>query len=134
MAQIRDARGRFIKLGEGIEKRARANAIKMASMILQSVVIATPVDTGHARANWQVGIDGEPSEELAQEDKTGQATISAGNAVLQTKQPGQTIHIANNVPYIKRLNEGWSAQAPSGYIEKAINTALQAFRGWKIVK
>lgn len=134
MAQQRDVKGRFVKLGEGIEKRARANAIKMASMILQSVVVSTPVDTGHARANWQVGIGEEKSNEVAQEDKTGQATISAGNAILQTQKQGQTIHISNNVPYINKLNQGWSAQAPSGYIEKAINTALSAFRGWKIVK
>ncbi len=134
MAQMRDVKGRFVKLGERIEKNARANAIRMASAILQAVVVGTPVDTGHARANWQVGINEEPTDELAETDVSGQATISKGNATLAGQKPGQTIHIANNVPYIKRLNEGWSAQAPSGYIEKAINTALQAFRGWKIVK
>lgn len=134
MAQMRDAKGRFVKLGERIEKNARANAVRMASAILQAVVVGTPVDTSHARANWQVGIGTEPTQELAETDVSGQATISKGNDTLKSKKPGDTIHIANNVPYIKRLNEGWSAQAPAGYIEKAINTALQAFRGWKIVK
>jgi hypothetical protein len=134
MPQQRDIKGRFVKLGEGIEKRARANVIKMASMILQSVVTSTPVDTGHARANWQVGIGEEHTDELAQEDKSGQATISAGTSILQTHKPGDTIHISNNVPYIDKLNRGWSAQAPAGFIEKAINTALAAFKGWKIVK
>lgn len=134
MAQARDAQGRFIKLGERIERNARNAAVRLASTILQAVVVSTPVDTGHARANWQVGIDFEPTDELAEEDKAGQATISKGKSKLAEKKPGQTIHLSNNVPYINKLNQGWSAQAPSGFIQKAVNQAIQAFRGWKIVK
>lgn len=116
-------------------------AIQLGTLIVNTVVMATPVDTGHARANWQVGISQEKTDEVEFTDVniadeghsahstgvTGQATIDEAVRVLNTKAPGQTIHITNNVPYIKRLNEGWSAQAPAGFVQKAVNASIAAW-------
>ncbi len=38
---------------------------------------------------------------------------------------GKEIFISNNVPYIGRLNNGHSAQAPSGFVEMAVRRAAK---------
>jgi hypothetical protein len=111
-----------------------ANVIRLATVIEQTVVVATPVDTGHARANWQVTISEETTTELDEVDKSGAGTIAKAVSVLSGRRDGQTIHVANNVPYIKRLNEGSSAQAPANFVQRAINAAIAAFRGTRVVK
>jgi len=36
-----------------------------------------------------------------------------------------TVVTQNSVPYIQRLNEGYSKQAPAGYVEKTIDETLR---------
>jgi len=149
MAVQRDNRGRFTGTGgnslpafanrmrkhaAGVVTNSNTNIIKLVALIHQTLVLATPVDTGRARANWQVGLGVEPADELASEDPGGQGTIAKAVSVLSTRKSEQTIHIANNVPYIQRLNEGWSAQAPAAFVEQAIDTAIQGFRTAKVIK
>lgn len=125
---------RMRTLARGVEVNSNNNTIRLAATIELLLVMATPVDTGHARANWQVGIEEPPTEELSEEDTSGQATIARAAAVLSTRRSGQAIYIANNVKYLQRLNEGWSAQAPAGFVEKSINAAIQGFRNSKVIK
>lgn len=95
--------------------------------ILRRVVMATPVDTGRARGNWQVDLNNAPKGETGALDKRGGSTASKGSAIIQTAKPFGTIQIANNVPYIGRLNDGYSKQAPAGFIEAAIDAELSPF-------
>jgi hypothetical protein len=48
-------------------------------------------------------------------EATRQANIAPalelGNATIDSSQPGQEIHLTNNLPYIQALDEGHSAQA-----------------------
>lgn len=115
----------------------------VALTILSDLVQVTPVDVGDALANWQVTLDNPallPIPAYAPSPKgrviagtwvhkvdpaiTAQAnitpTLAAANAALAPKQPGQSIFIANNVPYIEDLNTGTSTQAPSGFVDRAI--------------
>jgi hypothetical protein len=45
-------------------------------------------------------------------------------AVLSYQLADGALWVANNVPYIRRLNYGHSSQAPAGFVEMAIDTAL----------
>lgn len=100
----------------------------------------TPVDTGWARANWV------PEIGRARTTTAGTyAQAAAGNASTAEQQAGAakilswklkqgTIHVTNNVPYIIRLNEGSSRQAPRGFVQAAIAKAVRVdlprgFRG-----
>lgn len=87
---------------------------KVALDVHRSVVLATPVDTGHARGNWQVAINLAPDAELNVKDPTGAATIAKGATVLATLKAGDVAWIANNVAYILPLEYGHSKQAPAG--------------------
>lgn len=33
--------------------------------------------------------------------------------------------VVNRVPYIERLEQGWSKQAPRGFVKQSINTAIK---------
>lgn len=79
---------------------------------------ATPVDTGFARANWVPSI-GAPSAE------TSLGAQEAGIAAMigYTASQGPAF-VTNNVPYIGALNAGSSTQAPSGFVEQAIERAV----------
>jgi len=89
--------------------------LRMLSLeILRRLVLKTPVDTGRARGNWQVDEGQPPEGELATTDLNGSATIDRGSAQLQNLPNFPHVWIVNNVPYIERLEHGWSGQAPAG--------------------
>lgn len=107
----------FVKAAEG-----RANEVvrKAALGILANVVTASPVDTGRFRGNWQVGIGDRPAGTLDSEDKEGSGTVSREGAKLEGVAVGETIYITNNLPYARRLEFGWSAQAPKGMVRTTL--------------
>lgn len=96
----------------------------------------TPVDTGWARANW-IPVIGTPSRastprptdegaargqaaQVAAQSQSAVAGIAASYRLNQGK-----VTIANNVPYIVRLNEGSSRQAPAGFVQAAVAQAVR---------
>jgi len=80
---------------------------------------ATPVDTGHARANWVPSI-GAPH---VGED-TGAAHEQGVQRVLGYKLDDGPAFESNRVPYINSLNYGHSKQAPRMFIEAAVDKAV----------
>lgn len=125
---------RMRELGRSIEPAIGSEVNKAAGLILATVIPATPVDTGRARGNWQVGLGNSVRQEINRLDKTGAATVAQGNAHIASRPPGMTIYISNNVPYIGRLNEGYSAQAPAGFVELAVRAALAHIRNARIIR
>ena len=115
----------------------------VANLVLPGTEGGTPVDTGWARANWvpsvaqpyktedvinpkeRVGAGGTTdsvkAEVLAREQvqQTGVAVVAA---TYSTKKG--PAYITNNVPYIIRLNEGSSSQAPAGFVQAAVAKAI----------
>ncbi|KIC12861.1 hypothetical protein RA19_00180 [Leisingera sp. ANG-M1] len=89
---------------------------KIALGMFSQVIMNTPVDSGRARANWQVAIGSVPDGVLTLEDKSGSATISAADASAAGLKAGDVIYLANNLPYIQRLEDGYSGQAPAGMV------------------
>lgn len=66
----------------------------LASEFKSQVVPRTPIDQGTARRGWQ------------------------------QRQSGKNISVENNVPYIERLERGYSRQAPRGFVNQAISAAI----------
>lgn len=120
-----DLRG-FGKRMKTVSKTVGANADKLVRKVAlavdAAVVLATPVDTGRARSNWQVDLnrapDGTLPEPASPAEGAARATAEAKEKAAAYKT-GDVLHITNNLPYIGRLNEGWSAQAPAGFVEEA---------------
>lgn len=80
--------------------------------VLSGVVLRTPVDTGRARANWQVAIGAGRSGEVESEDKGGGSTITAGGQTIAGQKGFDQVALTNNLPYIGKLEDGSSKQAP----------------------
>lgn len=86
--------------------------------LFSSVILATPVDTGRARANWMPSVNNyTTSITIGTLDPRGSGTIALVNAMRY----GITdkVYLTNNLPYIYRLEyEAWSKQAPAGMVRK----------------
>lgn len=81
---------------------------------------------GRARGNWQSSTINPVAGETGRIDKGGFETLQANRAALSSLRPYSRSFLSNNVPYINRLNEGHSRQAPAGFVEGAIDrVALQ---------
>ncbi|MEC7965396.1 MAG: HK97 gp10 family phage protein, partial [Pseudomonadota bacterium] len=90
---------------------------------------------GRARANWQVTIGTVPNGTLDLTDKTGQATISRATATAAGLKAGDVIYMVNNLPYIQRLEDGYSGQAPAGMVGLAVQDFQEIARqvGFELV-
>lgn len=108
------------KLNAEIERVCKMAVLEIDKELRRS----TPVDTGHARANWIPSV-GQPHRGEVE----GMGTHAQGVAqVLAFKLGSGTLYVTNNVPYIRRLNEGSSKQAPSLFVEAAVDRAIQTVR------
>lgn len=81
----------------------------------------TPVDTGWARANWIVSVGRPEVLPVGSRKEVSIAEQQASlAALLGYKRTAGAVFIVNNVPYIRKLNEGWSKQAPAAFIQAAV--------------
>ena len=122
---------------------------KVTFDVLAEIIRRTPVDYGWARANWQIGIGERPDGTIgSREDfeskgkaKQGSGSYRAARAIqgqqvtatMSFVKAGGVNYIVNNVPYIMRLEEGWSKQAPAGMarvtvteFQEIVNKALRS--------
>lgn len=110
----------------------------------QVVVTETPVDTGRARSNWiaQIGSGAStpieaysPGEKQSTASQNTQAALDQAEGVIRGYVGGRglSIHITNNVPYIQRLNDGYSAQAPANFVETAVMLAVSEVTRGRLV-
>jgi hypothetical protein len=101
---------------------------KITLDIIANLIETTPVDSGWARANWipGLGLSDVPPAPQPKDRLTGDedAQTAAMAAVLSGYQFPGVIQIGNGVPYIGRLNDGHSQQAPAGFVQRGINKAL----------
>lgn len=92
--------------------------------LLENIVISTPVDTGRARANWSISID-EPNSATTDETDWGLNLFEEAKKIENLVENDRNIYLSNNLPYINRLNDGWSAQAPKEFVEIATLQAVK---------
>lgn len=119
--------------------RARELTKFVSLRMLTYLIDATPVDTSKALSNWRIAVAGtsygaEPIEPFfpgvagSTARASARAAIDAATQALKGAQPGKALAIINTVPYIHRLNEGWSSQSPGGFIERAVLVGRRAVK------
>lgn len=135
MADFETFSRRIVILGDRVNRNANLLVRRVALVADQALVLGTPVDEGRARSNWLVSV-GQPRRDVIEpyspgkglgigEGSNAQGAINQARAAIAGQKDGQAIYISNNLPYIEPLNNGSSAQAPAGFVEMAINKAVQ---------
>lgn len=124
---------RFNQRMFGLSRNVVSNANDIvkgaARSFMKRVIDETPVDTGKAVSNWKVGLGYEPHgiEQSAVPGKGGSTAAPnreraylLASTRISARVTGQTIYVVNNAEYIDRLNNGYSDQAPGGFIDQAV--------------
>lgn len=109
------------------DKMAKRLTLRVTANLIED----TPVDTGWASSNWVPSI-GVPFTSIAGSKDGSKVTLDRSpsergkaDVVANYTLDKGAIYISNNVPYIKFLNEGSSAQAPALFVEAAVERALK---------
>ncbi len=113
--------GRFERFVEQVIRKIVLDVV--ANLVKAPSEGGTPVDTGWARSNWLVNLAVPPAGTLGSRDAV-QTHPSPLAAMLSYKLRFGQVYMSNNVPYITRLNDGYSKQAPAGFVQAAILKAL----------
>lgn len=108
------------KWTEETQKRVTLAVRKIALDVFERIILKSPVDTGRFRGNWQVQIGSIPTGTLEIDDKSGQVTLAKAQAEVLGVKAGDTIYLINNLPYARRLEYGWSNQAPEGMVRTTV--------------
>ena len=106
------------KVLDRLEKTVRAVAL----VVDAELVAATPVDTGRARSNWNPSLN--VPDTTIQEPNQKKVI----DPIVSAYKITDTILISNNLPYINRLNEGYSKQAPAGFVDLALQKGKRAVK------
>lgn len=103
---------------------------------------ATPVDVGTAVSNWRVSVNAVSAQRRAYvpgkygstRPQNQSATISTARQFINDRPKARAFYVSNTVPYISRLNDGSSVQAPAGFVETSLNAALRGIRTIKLTE
>jgi len=116
-------------------KRMQAVERKIVIDLATAIVVRNPVGNpslwsspapagyvgGRSRANWQHSTGFSPRVvNTERTDASGVTTIGTVTANVLGTTPGSVHWIANGLPYIRKLEEGFSTQAPGGMVKLAV--------------
>lgn len=117
--------------------------------IQYEVVRRTPIDTGRARSNFVVRLNTpfrlvyKPYSPYRSRYRGGsggsmgenanlQQAVAQARGVMARRKPDDPVYITNNLPYIARLNEGYSKLAPRNYVRVGVAAGVSgAVRSFK---
>lgn len=100
------------QIKDDIDKELNDKINKFLMTCYNNVVALSPVDTGRYRGAHHFSI-GAPSY-----------AESGATSIKVPMGDYPTIYLQNNLPYVVRIENGWSKQAPSGVYANAFNSAV----------
>lgn len=83
---------------------------------------------GRFRGNWQYGLNAPNITTTQTIDKDGSSTIDGIFTKVDDKPFGNVHYVTNSLPYAKRLEDGWSRQAPHGMVRLTVNEFIPIVR------
>lgn len=138
MATLRDLANRlnsYVDKLDEVEAEAKA---RYALAILKALLNDTPVDTTEAVSNWRVGTGVSspipphvPGESGFTRAASIAIAIQEAVAALRAHKYADVLVIFNSAGHIRYLDEGSSAQAPAGFVAKAVLAGKLAARSQK---
>lgn len=122
--------GTAVYVTEELAKFTSRMAITVTRRIVANLRQRTPRKSGLAASNWIPSL-GDASGVFGSKGNVSYAAQNAGLAEIAGYRISRTLPpvIHNGTAYIELLNEGWSKQAPAGFIQEAIFDAIAATSG-----
>lgn len=90
---------------------------KVTLDLFRSVVQKSPVDTGRFKGNWNVS-QTTPNFTATQATNAARGEIEAQKALGFAA--GGVVYLSNGLPYARRLEYGYSGQAPAGMVRLSV--------------
>lgn len=95
---------------------------KVTLDLFTSVVQKSPVDTGRFKGNWNVSTT-TPNVSVS-------ATINGARGLTEAQKAlgipaGGVVYLSNGLPYARRLEFGYSGQAPAGMVRLSVREFRQ---------
>lgn len=115
---------RMAEYGDRIEGNYNSIRKEATAGMATDLIDDTPKDTEQASGNWRVGI-GSRAAGFIRGALAAQAKSQARTAVAGAPAGARMI-VSNDAPYIDRLNDGWSKQAPRGFVQAVVSN----WRSW----
>jgi hypothetical protein len=100
------------RAGDKADLVVRKSAIDLGKSLIQM----SPVDTGRFRGNWQFGISAIDQATNSPPDQGGGTTNGRLVTKIGSWRWGEIIYLTNSLAYARRLEYGWSKQAPAGMV------------------
>ena len=87
----------------------------------------TPIDSGFARGSWVISLNQPARKGPKNPKKDAKGTLNTATVLKATLSTG--IYVTSYAPYMSRLEyEGWSNQAPRGFVRLAIKAGKYLLR------
>lgn len=112
------------RAGNKAEMVVRGAALELGGQMIDR----SPVDTGRFKNNWVTATGAPDMSRSGDPDTSGARSSAMLNEKIAGWKPGQTIWILNNLPYAKRLEYGWSKQAPGGMVRLTVQDYSRAIK------
>lgn len=103
-----------------------AAVVSICVQASNEIINRTPIDKGTARGNWFAEING-TSKDIDLDRREGEAKADAEQKAQ--KAAGNIFTLTNNLPYIRRLEYGWSKQNPSGMVRVVVAEIQNKLKG-----
>lgn len=107
-----------------VDRATRAIALE----VFRRIILKTPVRKGRAINSWVCtigapavaiaqGEDWFQGQEVGNYDKSGRVAIQeAADTIMGWDSEKVAVYLTSNLPYIERLENGWSGKAPRGMV------------------
>lgn len=129
MSFEREMRAAELKITDACEKSIRATALQLFTQVIERTPVGNPDGWkspgppgyigGTARGNWRTAIGQVNTQEVGlrpESQAIGEVNMAAARFTL-----ADTMHLSNNLPYIERLENGYSQQAPAGMVSVSVS-------------
>lgn len=110
------------KIGRSIRAKLSQVTRDVIKLAMNNLINSTPVDTGHCASNWIASYKRPFTGIVGSREAVDWGPQRSSLDLLERYDVGRdgAIFIANNVPYLRFLDQGSSQQAPANFVAMAL--------------
>lgn len=147
MSSLSQFANKMRQTAKNVDKNSTLLTKRVALRLVTELIQRTPIDTGYAKSNWIVSINGFQNwtrDAFALGVKGSTRNQNERGAIgdaeykinmFQIVIGNESIYVSNNVPYIMDLEAGKSKrQAPYGFVDASMIAAAMVIHNSQILK